>query len=98
MTVDAIEGALIAALDELQECGGSPPLPLSGDTCPIGDLAGFDSLNAVETALLLAGTLGRKVSYNLFLPRHRDQGLSVREIAQAIHRAFAAEEGADTRP
>ena len=94
MTIDRITGALAQALTEVQECNGYLAPDISEDTCPIGHLEGFDSMNVVECAQLVSQALGKKISYKVVLPKSRHQSLSVREIAQRIYDSAGGVEGA----
>jgi acyl carrier protein len=48
-------------LKEIQSMSGRTPVPISATTCPIGDLADFDSLNGVEATIELSDRLGIEI-------------------------------------
>ncbi len=90
---DTVKRALIEALTEVQECSGRPTSTIDDQCCPIGGLEGFDSLNAVETASLLSGQLGYKVSPKLLLSNNPHQPLTVNEIVERVTQAINGEQG-----
>lgn len=85
MTPEHIKTALVQALTENQQCSGRSVPEIRDDTCPIGGLAGFDSLNAIEVAIALSGSLGCEISPTHFLPTGRPP-LKVHEIVDSIYR------------
>ena len=72
-------------LTDLQSISGRKPVPISGKTCPIGDLDEFDSLNGVEATVELSDRLGIDLpGVNEFVNEQGTKALTVSEIANHI--------------
>ncbi len=81
---DAVE-AVISVLKTVQELSGRESVPITGTTCPIGDLDQFDSLNGVEASSMLSSELGFDLpGANAFVNEEGTKALNVTEIADAI--------------
>jgi acyl carrier protein len=78
-----VSEAVIKVLEEIQEMSGRSLSSIGGTTCPMGDLEGFDSLNAVEATALVSERLGCSLPANVMLPRP-GQMLSVSDIVDRI--------------
>jgi acyl carrier protein len=87
-----IQEALIKALGEVQQLNGKPTPTITGTTQPIGDLAGYDSLIAVETASLVADYLGCNIDPKLMLPNNSNQNLTVDQITDRIVSSLTGED------
>lgn len=62
-----IQEAVIKAVAEILQLNGKPIPVISGQTRPIGDLAGFDSLNALEAVIVISAGLGRDIAPEITL-------------------------------
>jgi acyl carrier protein len=72
-------------LKEIQSMSGRTPVPISATTCPIGDLADFDSLNGVEATIELSDRLGIEIpGVNGFVNEQGTKALTISEIADRI--------------
>lgn len=84
ITEEQIREIVLAAVCEIQEQSGRPlPDVCCGTLCPIGDLDGFDSLNAVEVTVQLTEKLGCEIDGNPFVKGRR--ALKVEEVAKCLH-------------
>jgi len=69
----------------IQSMSGRELIPMDGSTCPIGDLIGFDSLNAVEATVELSSELGFELpGANMFVSEDGTKARSIAEIAEAV--------------
>ncbi len=72
-------------LAEIQASSGREPVAITGQTCPIGDLPDFDSLNGVEATVELADRLGVEIpGVNVFVNEKGTKALRVSEITDNI--------------
>jgi acyl carrier protein len=84
MTEEQIREIVLATVCEIQEQSGRPLPEVCCDTlCPIGDLDGFDSINAVEVTVQLTEKLGCDIDGNPFVKGRR--ALKVEEVAKCLH-------------
>jgi hypothetical protein len=88
MTEAEVEAALVGAIQYVQTESRSVCPPISGGTRPIGEVAGFDSLNGVEAGAKVAADTGLKIPDNPFVDE-RGQSLSIKAAAQRIAKANA---------
>jgi hypothetical protein len=80
-----VVAVLLDVLTTIQQNSGRNIAAISGDTCPIGDLDGFDSLNGVEATVELADRLGIVIaSISIFVNESGTKALSVTEIAKRL--------------
>lgn len=75
---------LIEILSEIQELSGQETPDIDEDTCPVGDLQGFDSLNFVEMVSMLSERLGVEFNPIHLLETKNGRSVSVLEIASRI--------------
>lgn len=72
-------------LSVIQSISGREQAPMDGSTCPIGDLIGFDSMNAVEATVELSSELGFDLpGANMFISDDGTKARSIAEIAEAV--------------
>jgi acyl carrier protein len=84
MTIEQIQEVVLAAVCEIQKQSGRPLPEVCCDTLrPIGDLEGFESINAVEVTVQLAEKLGCEIDGNPFVKGHH--ALKVKEVARCLH-------------
>lgn len=77
-------------LTSIQQKSGRDIDVISGETCPIGDLDGFDSLNGVEATVELADRLGIEISgASVFVNESGTKALSVTEVAERLNAEHA---------
>ncbi|MGD0707115.1 MAG: acyl carrier protein [Anaerolineaceae bacterium] len=84
-TFEEIYTIVIDVLNYIQECDGAPQIELSGDTCPMVDLPGFDSIHWVETIVLISDKLGKEINEKaLFGTPEKFNKITVHEITLRI--------------
>ena len=80
-----VVSVLLDVLTSIQQNSGRDIAAISGDTCPVGDLDGFDSLNGVEATVELADRLGIEISgTSVFVNESGTKALSVTEVAERL--------------
>lgn len=85
MRKDEVVATIVDVLAEFQSMGGRPATQITGNTCPIGDLAEFDSLNGVEATVELSDRLGIDLpGVNAFANESGTKALTVSEVADTI--------------
>ena len=92
MTRDEVREALIEVLTEIQELRGEEVPEIGDETCPMEDLAGFDSLGAVEATTQLSERLSQELNPKVFWKKDGTP-LKVTEIVDHVCRTIGAEEG-----
>lgn len=96
MATDDVIAKFIQVHREYQETGGfDDPDKVSDDTCPLGDLAGFESDFIPEIVRRVARELGHPLPKgtrvkNIYVERGRK--LNIREIAKKFVEKYAAKE------
>lgn len=85
MTIEEINEVVRQVLHEIQSSSGRPVPIFNDELRPIGDLEGFDSLNAVEAASLLSEYLGNEIPNNIMLPTYPGEQLTVSEIVSRLY-------------
>lgn len=91
MTRDEVREALVEVLTEIQDLRGEEVTEIDDETCPMEDLAGFDSLGALEATTQLSERLSRELDPKLFWKNGTP--LRVTEIVDRVCRTIGAEEG-----
>lgn len=81
---ETIRKAVIEAINVIQSNSGREITQLSGTTCPMRDLTGFDSLNAVEVSAHLSQALGFEVETNLLFAAGPSAPISIDEAVDRI--------------
>lgn len=82
---------LCDVLAEIQESTGRAKKQITGSMCPIGGLADFDSLNAVEATVLIEQRLGIELDCaNIFVNAEGTKAISVSEAASTIDEAIGS--------
>ena len=85
MSLEDVQQVIIDVLTEIQTISGRELVPMSGATCPIGDLPGFDSLNGIEVTLEISTKLGYDFPVdNLLVDDAADRALTISEVAQRV--------------
>lgn len=72
MSPEDVKTALIEVLQEIQSDSGYEETPITGKTCPITDLEGFDSLIGVEAMGMLADKLNVNIPNECYIFRSED--------------------------
>lgn len=81
-------GIVIEVLNTVQRISGRSETPITGSTCPIGDLEEFDSLSGVEASVILSERVGFELpGVNAFVNEQGTQALTVNQIAETISKA-----------
>jgi acyl carrier protein len=91
MTRDEVRGALVEVLTEIQDLRGEEVTEIGDETCPMEDLAGFDSLGALEATTQLSERLSQELDPKLFWKDGTP--LRVTKIVDRVCRTIGAEEG-----
>ncbi len=81
-------------LVEIQELGGEEVPEIDEETCPMEDLADFDSLGAVEAVTRLSERLSEELDPTLFWKKDGTL-LTVGEVVDRICRPIGVDEGGD---
>ena len=86
MTQHEAEAGVTCVIVEIQEMSGRERCEIVSGTKPIGDVAGFDSYNAIEAMILVAEHLSVDVpgDANIFINEAGDTALTVAEIAERV--------------
>jgi acyl carrier protein len=92
VTDDEVRAVLVEVLIEIQDLGGEEVPEIDDETCPMKDLADFDSLGAVEVVTQLSERLSEELDPTLFW-RKDGTPLKVEEIVDRICRTIGVDEG-----
>ena len=87
MTIDTVTKKIITVLRELQLVSGRACGQLTGNTKPIGDLIGFDSLSAIEATVAIEAALVQELNVDNLLVAQingRKHALTITETAERI--------------
>lgn len=93
LTSDDVRKVLLEVLIELQDLGGEGMSEIGDETCPMRDLADFDSLIAVEVVAQLSERLSEELEPTLFWSEDGTP-VKVEDIVDRICRTIGVEEGA----
>lgn len=92
MNIEEVANVVISILSEIQEDSDRPVTANFGEnTCPLNDLAGFDSLNCVEASIDLSERFGQDIQHEVFLQKIQGRYPTVGEIAQRIYQIIRAQ-------
>lgn len=95
MNRQKIRELVVEALREIQEASGlEVPNEFTDEMRPIGDLDGFDSLNAIEFGAILSKTIHLEPDLNPCVSEDGKKALAIREIVDRLE-ALVASEGGD---
>ncbi len=86
MEISLVRSTLIETLQSIQADSGYATTVITGTTCPLRDLEGFDSQVAPLAISMLARALGVKIpnSKNIFLSTDGRQQITIDGVAQVI--------------
>ncbi len=87
-----VKEILTEVLVEIQELGGEEMPEIGDETCPMEDLADFDSLGAVEAVTQLSERLSGELDPTLFWKKDGTL-LTIEEIVERICRTTGIDEG-----
>lgn len=95
MTRKEVVEAVVDAVAEVQGISGRACPKITASTKPIGDVPGFDSLNALEATIVIMERLGVDVpeGTNIFVSEAGDSALSVNEVARCVTKIAQSDEG-----
>ena len=79
-----VQSKVITVINEIQNSSGRPSLKVNGDTRPLADLQGFDSINAVESTLLFSEHLGCDIEPDIALFARGGRPRSISEITREL--------------
>ncbi len=91
-TRDEVREVLAEVLVEIQDLGGEVVPEIGDETCPMEDLADFDSLSAVEAVTEFSERLSEELDPTLFWKKDGTP-LRVEEIVDRICRIIGVGEG-----
>ena len=85
-TQDEIKEKLILLLNDIQSNSGYKPSNISGGTCPLRELEGFDSMISVASIGELATVLEIDIPYdkNIYVSKDGKRLLTVDEVAAEV--------------
>ena len=86
MDRNSIARHVMEAIQVCMEAGGKECPQLTGETVPLKDIRGFDSLCAIEVLVDLESKLGKELGEDIFVDgsRKAPKPRSVREVVEAI--------------
>ncbi|MFB8788909.1 MAG: hypothetical protein U7123_08685 [Potamolinea sp.] len=86
MNPEDVKVKLIEVFQEIQSDSGYEATPITGKTCPMTDLEGFDSLLCIEAIGMLADKLGVEIpnGNNIFLSKDGKQWLTIDESVDVV--------------
>lgn len=86
MSPENVKVKFIEVLQEIQSDSGYKETSISGITCPITDLKGFDSLLCIEAIGMLADKLDVEIpnSNNIFLSKDGKRWLTIDESVAVV--------------
>src|SRR5258708_544243 len=88
ITRESVRAIVIDVLTEIQTMGGNPVPDFTDELHPMSELVGFDSMNAVEVAVLLSERLGTDISDGVFAPEG-DEPATLWQVVERLCRALA---------
>lgn len=89
-----IQDLVTQGIRQIQEMSGREVLEdLTGDTCPIRDLDGFDSLCGAELGAILSRTISLPLDFNPCVSEDGRRALRIREIVDRIEAFCGVQEG-----
>ncbi len=93
MEFDETNELVRRVIAEIQTGSGRAVADMNDRLCPIGDLEGFDSLNAVEASCLLSDYLGYEIPSNIMLSANPERQLTINDITERLYQFINAEGG-----
>lgn len=90
---DTIKEIVIQSIVEVQARSGRSSTPITETTCPLSQIAGFDSYNAVETAFEIGYKLGCEIPAKVMFPNSGDALPTVAHITAEILQMIQHQEG-----
>jgi acyl carrier protein len=94
MTRDEVKTMLTEVLVQIQNLGGEEVSEIGEETCPMKDLADFDSLSAVEAVTQLSERMSKNLEPTLFWKKDGTP-LKVEEIVDRLCQTINVDEGGD---
>jgi acyl carrier protein len=92
MTRDEVRTILTEVLVEIQKLGGEEVPEIENDTCPMEDIADFDSLGAVEAVTQLSEGVSAELAPTLFWKKD-GTALNIEQIVDRICQTIGTDEG-----
>ena len=88
-----IKKAVLEAITEIQILSGRQvPDQLDDDDSPIGSVAGFDSINAVEVMVSLSVKLNCEIDFNPFISEGGTRALKLKQIVSHLNKLLIPKE------
>lgn len=86
MTRRTIQNAFIKVLQEIQHASGVTDIEITGSTCPLHDIEGFDSLLCLDAIGMLAEELDFDIpdNNNIFVEPDSGRQLTIDESVEII--------------
>lgn len=87
MTLKEVKQKLIDVLHKIQSDSGLTEQVITGDTRPLDEVEGFDSLISLEATVMLAGELNIEIPnhINIFLSKDGQAALTINEVVRVIY-------------
>ena len=92
MEKNDIRNVVVEIVAEIQRQSGRPCADIDDNIRPIGDLDGFDSLNAEEATAMLSERLGVEIDENPFVTGDSPRALRIHEVVDRLDRMWAKAE------
>lgn len=91
MDRDTLKNAFVNVLAGIQSDSGYPPVEITGRTCPLEDLEGFDSLIWPISIRLLVKAIGVEIPRKKNIYVSKGTKLMVDEIVEVVHQTVIAQ-------
>jgi acyl carrier protein len=93
MAESNIKKAVLETITEIQRLSGRQiPDQLDDDDCPIGSVAGFDSINAVEATVSLSAKLNCEIDFNPFISERGTRALKLKQVVSRLNKLLTPKE------
>jgi hypothetical protein len=93
MNKKKIHDLVVKSFEFIQELSGQEKVDINGDTVPIGQIPGFDSLNDVEFTTKISEYIPLEKSIRLCVSDDGKKALSVRQIVERLIKLCKATRG-----
>lgn len=91
MDYEQIKNTVLAVVSEIQANSGRSTAGLNESTCPLTGMPGFDSINAVESSMLLSERLGCEVKPDIALFAQGGRPRSIAQITKELVKIIPVE-------
>lgn len=86
MNSATVKSVLVEVIKDIQLSSGYDDSSVSGDTCPLKDLAGFDSMICIEAMSMLSSALNIEIAddINIFVADDGQTLLTINQSADVV--------------